>query len=123
MTRVFIADAKPEERSALRLLLLELKMTVVGQADNWRATLANAPAARPDMLLIEWELLPPGLGAQALAELRLACVNVIRVVLVSVLSARQQAALSSGADTFISKSDSPDRVAERLQAAAKSLTH
>ena len=98
-------------------------MTVVGQAENWRATLANAPAARPDMLLIEWDLLPPGLGAQALAELRLACANVINVVLVSVLSARQQAALSSGADTFISKSDSPERVTECLQAAAKSLTH
>jgi DNA-binding NarL/FixJ family response regulator len=122
MTRVFIADAKPEERSALRLLLFELKMTVVGQADNWRATLANAPAAHPDMLLIEWDLLPPGLGAQALAELRLACANVISVVLVSTLSARQQAALSSGADAFISKSDSPEQVAEHLQAAAKSLT-
>ena len=122
MTRVYIADAKPEERSALRLLLLELKMNVVGEAENWRATLANTPAARPDMLLIEWDLLPPGLGAQALAELRLACANVISVVLVSALSARQQAALSSGADTFISKSDSPERVTERLQAAAKSLT-
>lgn len=121
MTRVYIADAKPEERSALRLLLLELNMDVVGEAENWRATLANAPAARPDMLLIEWDLLPPGLGAQALAELRLACANVISVVLVSTLSARQQAVLSSGADMFISKSDSSERVAERLQAAAKSL--
>ena len=121
MTRVYIADAKLEERSALRLLLLELKMNVVGEADTWRAALANAPAAHPDMLLIEWDLLPPGLGVQALAELRLACANVISVVLVSALSARQHAALSSGADTFISKSDSPDRVSERLQAAAKNL--
>jgi hypothetical protein len=73
MTRVYIADARPEERSALRLLLLELNMDVVGEADDCRATLANAPAALPDMFLIEWDLLPPGLGVQALAELRLAC--------------------------------------------------
>ena len=31
MTRVFIADGKPEERSALRLLLLDLKMEIVGE--------------------------------------------------------------------------------------------
>ncbi len=37
MTRVYLADAKPEERSALRLLLLDLKMEVVGEA----ATLAR----------------------------------------------------------------------------------
>jgi len=32
MTRAYLADAKPEERSALRLLLLDLKMKVVGEA-------------------------------------------------------------------------------------------
>ena len=32
MTRVYLADAKPEKRSALRLLLLELKMEVVSEA-------------------------------------------------------------------------------------------
>jgi hypothetical protein len=41
--------------------------------------------------------------------------------LVSALSTREQAALSTGADTFISKNDLPERVAERLQAAAKIL--
>ncbi len=32
MTRAYLADAKPKERSALRLLLLDLKMKVVGEA-------------------------------------------------------------------------------------------
>jgi DNA-binding NarL/FixJ family response regulator len=121
MTRVYVADAKPEERSALRLLLLDLNMIVVGQADDWATTLAKAPATRPDMLLVEWSLLPIDLGVQALAELRLACPNVIVVVLISYLDAHRQTALSSGADVFISKSEIPERVAERLQAAAKSL--
>jgi hypothetical protein len=40
MTRVFVADAKLEERSALRLLLLDLKMEVVGEAADWFTTLA-----------------------------------------------------------------------------------
>ena len=58
MTRVYVADAKPEERSALRLLLLDLKMEVVGEAADWFTTLAQAPIRRTDMLLIDWDLLP-----------------------------------------------------------------
>ena len=121
MTHVFVADAKSEERSALRLLLLDLNMEVVGQADDWAATLSNAPATHPDMVLVEWNLLPIDLGAQALAELRLACSSAIIIVLISQLNVRHQAALSSGADIFISKGELPECVAERLQAAAERI--
>jgi DNA-binding NarL/FixJ family response regulator len=121
MTRVYVADAIPEERSALRLMLNDLNMEIVGEAADWPTTLANAPATHLDMLLVEWSLLPIGLGLQALAELRLACLDIIIVVVISPLDARQQAALSSGADAFISKSEAPERVAEHLQAAADSL--
>jgi len=122
MIRVYLADAKPEERSALRLLLLDMNMEVVGEAGDWSTTLANAPATRLDMLLVDWDLLPPELGVQALAELRLACPNAIVVVLISHLDARQQAALSAGADAFISKGETPERVAERLRLAAASIS-
>ena len=115
MTRVYLADAKQEERSALRLLLLDLKMEVVGEAADWPTTLANAPATHLDMLLVDWDLLPADLGVQALAELRVACPSAIVVVLISHLDARQQAALSAGADAFISKGETPERLAERLR--------
>jgi DNA-binding NarL/FixJ family response regulator len=118
MTRVYLADALPEERSALRLVLLDLEMEVVGEAADWPTTLANAPATRLDMLLLEWSLLPPDLGVQALATLRLACPTAIVVVLISHADARQQAALSAGADAFISKSEMPERVALYLRLAA-----
>ena len=118
MTRVFVADAKPEERLALHLLLLDLKMEVVGEAADWSTTLANAPATRLDMLLVDWDLLPINLGVQALADLRVACPNAIVVVLISHLDARHQAALSAGADAFISKGETPERVAEHLRAVA-----
>jgi DNA-binding NarL/FixJ family response regulator len=121
MTRVYLADAKQEERSALRLLLLDLKMEVVGEAADWPTTLANAPATRLDMLLVDWDLLPVDLGVQALAQLRAACPNAIVVVLISHLDAREQAALSAGADAFISKGETPDRLGERLRAAAASV--
>jgi DNA-binding NarL/FixJ family response regulator len=118
MTLVYLADAHHEELSALRLLLLDLAMQVVGEAADWLTTLAQAPTTGLDMLLVAWDLLPVGLGVQSLAELHLACPNAIVVVLISHLDARHQAALSSGADVFISKGETPERVAERLQAAA-----
>src|SRR5512145_1150527 len=121
MTRVYLADAKPEERSALRLMLLDLNMEVVGEAADWPTTLANAPATLLDMLLVDWDLLPVALGVQALAKLRIVCPAALVIVLISHLDARQQAALSAGADAFISKGETPDRVAERLKLAAASV--
>jgi DNA-binding NarL/FixJ family response regulator len=135
MKRVYLADAQTEERSALRLMLLDLNLQVVGEAADWPTALAEAPATRPDMLVVDWDLIargssaahsrpsasPEGTSGQALTELRLACPTALVIVLVSHLDARQQAALSAGADAFISKSEMPDRVAERLRAAAASV--
>ena len=121
MPFVYLADAQREERSALRLILLDLNMEVVGEAADWPTTLAQAPGTRLNMLLVDWDLLPVDLGVQSLAALRLVCPNAIVVVLISHLDARHQAALSSGADVFISKGEMPERVAERLLAAATSF--
>ena len=117
MTRVYLADAKPEERSALRVLLLDLNMEVVGEAADWPTTLAEAPVKRVDMLVVDWDLLPNSPTA-ALDELRTACPAALVIILISHLDARQQAALSAGADAFISKGETPERVAERFRAVA-----
>jgi DNA-binding NarL/FixJ family response regulator len=121
MTRVFIADAILDERKALRVMLLDLKMEIVGEAADWPTTLAQAPASRLEMLVVDWNLLPFELGVQALTVLRLACPTAIVVVLISHMDARQQAALSAGADAFISKNETPERVAERLRTVAESV--
>ncbi|HET7010313.1 MAG TPA: response regulator [Anaerolineales bacterium] len=120
MTRVYLADARREERAALRHLLLDLHMEVVGEAGDWPTTLAQAPTSRTDMLLVDWDLLPSGPSA-ALGELRKACPAALVIVLISHLDARHQAALSAGADAFISKAETPERVAERLRSAAASV--
>ncbi len=116
MTRVFLADSQLAVRSALRLLLLDLNMQVVGDADNWAATLSQAAGTQPDMLVVDWDMIPTD---TSLLELRATCPAAVVIVLISHLDARQQAALSAGADSFISKSETPDRVAERLRDAAK----
>jgi len=120
MTRVYLADARLEERSALRLLLLDLNMDVVGEAADWPTTLAQAPTLRTDMLLVDWDLLPGSSGA-ALGELRIACPAALVIVLISHLDARHQAALSAGADAFISKSETPERLADHLRSVAASV--
>ena len=120
MTRVYLADGQSKERSALQLMLQDLRMNVVGEAPDWATTLAEAPATQLDMLLVDFSLIPGEPGA-ALAELRLACPNAVTIILLSHLNGRKQLVLSAGADGFISKSESPERVAEHLRRAARSV--
>jgi len=121
MTRVYVADALAEERSALRLMLLDLNMVVAGEAADWATTLVQAPVRFTDILVVDWNLLPTSAPIAALDELRRACPAALVIILISHWDARQQAALSSGADAFISKSETPERVAERLRSVAASI--
>ena len=118
MIRVFLADSQPEVRSAMRLLLQDLNMQVVGNAADWPTALSEAFGTRPDMLIVDWGLIP---SYTSLQELRATCSTNVVIVLISHLDARNQAALSMGADSFISKGDTPDRIAERLQAVATNI--
>ncbi len=114
MTRVYIADGRPDELSALRLLLQDMNMKIVGEGRDWSTTLAQAPDRSMDMLLIDWDLLPKSPTA-ALGKLRKACPSALVIVLISHLDPRQQAALSAGADAFISKGDLPERIAAHIR--------
>lgn len=121
MTRAFLADRKLEERSALRLLMLDLAMEIVGEAADWPTVLAEVPGSYADVLLIDWDLLPDA-PSVALKELRQACPAALLIVLISQLDARGQAALSAGADAFISKGETPEQVIERLRSLTASLS-
>jgi len=118
MTRVYVADARPEGRSALRLLLLDMKMEVAGEAADWFTTLVQMPISHVDMLLVDWDLIPNNAPKVALDGLRKVCPSALVIVLISQLDAGSQAALSIGADAFISKDETPERVADRLRVVA-----
>ena len=111
MTRVFLADARSEERSALRLLLQDLKMEVVGEAADWPATLAQVPLSSTDMLLVDWDLLHSA-PAEALGELRKICPAALVIVLISHLDTRLLAVLTIGSELIISRRKIGERVAE-----------
>jgi DNA-binding NarL/FixJ family response regulator len=102
-------------------MLLDLNMEIAGEAADWSTALTQAPVSRTDMLLVDWDLLPSVPGA-ALMELRKACPAALVIVLISHLDARHQAALSAGADAFISKGETPERVAEHLRTVAASVS-
>ena len=120
MTRVFIANPDILERFALRLLLMDLNMEVVGEAADWSNTLALAPIHRTDMVLVDWNLLPNPANA-ALEQFRKVSPVAQVIVMISHHDAQHQAALASGADEFISKGEMSNRVIERLRAAAAGL--
>jgi DNA-binding NarL/FixJ family response regulator len=118
MTKVILADSKPAVHLALQLLLLDLNMQVVGNATDWATTMTLAAGTKPNMLVVDWDLIPTD---TSLLELRAACPAAIVVVLISQLDARQQTARSVGADSFISMGETPDRVTARLRAAAAKI--
>jgi DNA-binding NarL/FixJ family response regulator len=95
-------------------------MVVVGEAADWPTALEQAPLSQMDMLLIDWDILPSAPNA-ALDGLRKHCPAALVIILISHLDARHQAALSAGADAFISKNEMPERVAEHLRAVAASI--
>jgi DNA-binding NarL/FixJ family response regulator len=121
MTRVYLADARPEERSALRLLLHDLNMEIVGEASDWFTVLVQAPINRVDILLVDWDMIPNNTPNVAVDGFRKACPTVLIVALINRLDSLKQIALSVHIDAFISKDELPERIAERLRAVAASV--
>jgi DNA-binding NarL/FixJ family response regulator len=117
MTRVFLADNRTDERSALHLLLMDMKLELVGEATDWATTLAELPASRAEMLIVDWDLLP-GRARTALEGLRETCSAPLTVVLLSPHDAHLHAALASGADLFVSKLENAERLTESVRLGA-----
>jgi DNA-binding NarL/FixJ family response regulator len=114
MNSVYLADAHPDERSALRLLLLDLNLRIVGEAADWPTAVAQAPSTHPDMLVVDGDLVNGGLSGR-LSELRQACPASLVVVLINHLDEHERAEMSTGLETFISKGETSERIIERMQ--------
>ena len=95
-------------------------MEVIGEGPDWETTIIEAPGLETDILLIDWDLLPDK-PTNAIKALRKACPEALLIVLFSNYDARQQAAMSAGADTFISKGETPQRIAERLKSVVNDI--
>jgi DNA-binding NarL/FixJ family response regulator len=118
MTRVFLADPLIEERSALRAMLMDLSMDVVGEATDWGTLSKGRPGNLSDMVLFSWDLIPKD-ASWAISKLRKTYPGAILVTIANRSDLYERTALNAGLDVFISKEISPRRVAELISSAVK----
>jgi two-component system nitrate/nitrite response regulator NarP len=69
MTKVLLADDDPLTREGIKLLLSTSAYQVVGEAENGAEALALVPTARPDLLLLDFDM-PERSGFEVLRTLR-----------------------------------------------------
>jgi DNA-binding NarL/FixJ family response regulator len=123
--RVLVADADPDVRAALSLLLSrEPQLRVVGHATDVGGLVTSAAIVQPDLVLLDWDL--PGMQAgEAVTQLRRACSSPPAIVVLSVRPERRPDVLALGIELFVSKGEPPDRllVAIRTAKAARRPGH
>ena len=113
--RVFLADHHQPVRSALRLLLEhEPDLSVVGEADEPESVLAAVGAVRPDLILLDWDLVERA-GRGLIAALRQAALAT-RVVALSCRPEDWVAAEDAGADAFVCMGEPPERLLRAVRA-------
>ena len=116
--RILLADYESNVRYGLRVLLEERsEFEVVGEAADAEDLLAQIEAVCPDLVLLSWGL--PGLaGTDLLPALRSVCDDLYVIVLSGRPEARQ-AILDAGANAFISKVESPERLLATIASARR----
>ena len=107
--RILLADDQPKVRSALRVLLgQQPDVQIVGEAGSAEQLLAQIKVTRPDLLLFDWNL--PGLSSNGRFSGLRSLYPEVKMIALSGRPDMRQAALTSGADAFVSKVDPPDRL-------------
>lgn len=107
--RILLADGQPKVRHALRVLLQRQDdIEIIGEAGDAVALLQQLPHSSPDMILLDWEINGQNPG-HLLGTIRELLPTSILIALSGRGEARHEA-LSAGADTFIAKTDPPERL-------------
>jgi DNA-binding NarL/FixJ family response regulator len=121
--RVLIADDKVWLRSALRLLLeYEGNFEVVGEAGEASMLPALISHNQPDLLFLDWQL--PGLSTnmerRRLTD-RLHGSDPKLYIIALTDDSHAQSCLRFGADDFVNRSESPDRIMTTVRHAAAKM--
>lgn len=116
MSRILVIEAHPEVRDALRVLLQRqhaAPLEVVGILDTLDSLPDIIARLRPDLLLMDWELAVSQRATLATIRARFPGVNIVAL---SVKPEMRQAALSTGADAFVSKGEPAEGLLQALVA-------
>ena len=112
--RILLVDDEKRIRSALKLLFeSEPEYTVVGEAENANELIAQVIAERPDIILLDWDLVKNS------NHLIFSLKEAYPKLAILILSGRpevSQDAIRSGADAFFSKTEPPERLLQTLAA-------
>jgi DNA-binding NarL/FixJ family response regulator len=112
--RVFLADAEPNVRNALRILLgQEPEVQVVGETGTAWGLPARIEKVTPDLVLLDWEL--PGPPLTDLLPAMRAAIGRARVIALSVRPEEKRRALAAGADAFVGKTEPPEELLAALR--------
>ncbi len=112
-TRVLIADDSVRTRDGLRALLtMRPEIEVVGEAANGQDAVRLVAECRPDIVLMDLHM-PVLDGVQATVQIKREWPAVIVVVL-TLYAVDQSAALAAGADAFLLKGGTPERLLAAL---------
>lgn len=108
-TRILVADSDARVRQALHTLLGQEPGPVVIRESPDVASLAiEVRDFQPDLILLDWEL--PGRPAAALLFASQNLLYRSKMIVISRRPEDRQMALAAGADAFVSKGDSPERL-------------
>ena len=112
--RILVADSRPDVRSALKLLLEQDEgMVVSSEAKKGGDVLEQVKATCPDVIIFDCDL--PGLQARELLRAVRAVCPGVWVVAICARSEARQAALSAGADAFVSKAEPPQSLLSTIR--------
>ena len=115
MRQILIADDQKSIRSALRLVLeQEHGFEVIGEARNAGILLTKVAANCPDLLLLDWGL--PGMAPEQLVPTVGRLCPHTSVIVLSGQPEVKGAALSSGAEAFVSKAAPAEELIASVQA-------
>ena len=112
--QILVADDESKVRSALKFILHQVpNVVIIDEAEDFRQLVAMVRQDKPDLVLLDWEL--PGLTVQEpiIEILRSICADIKIIILSGDIHARKDA-LEAGANSFICKSDPPEKLLESI---------
>lgn len=114
MKCILLADNNFGLRSALRLLLeVRLSIKVILESRDMENVLAQAENLQPDCVILDWELL--GRPTPKQVPVLRTLVPGIKVIALGARPESKQSALQEGVDVFLSKTESPSVILDKLQ--------
>jgi len=114
MIKILLADDSSEVLSSLRLLLeTRLDVEVITEAKDMEHVLVQVEDTRPSCIIMDWEL--PGRPTRGRIAVLRALVPELKVIVINTRLELLPEVLSEGADAFICKTDSPEKLLNTLR--------